>query len=984
MADRSWPPSEVTARRLSEDYPDIGVLRAAIPGLILRHNLYGIDIDGRCTQIASLALWMRAHRAYSDFGFVRAERPRICKTNVVIAEPMPGELGFRAEFIRTLDAPLGRLVDCVFQTMELVGEAGLLLKLEDSIHAAIRENYPESGDLFRIADTEKWKKAEESLLAALHAYAEGAQNGVGYRRRLFAEDAVRGLGPIDLCRTRYDVVLMNPPFGLMPDDLYERLRHDYPEAYYDLAVAFMARGLELLTADGKCGAITTRAFLTVTDAEKFRQHIAIPSLSHLADLGSGVMDGAAVDASAQVLSRDIGDRIWFFDLRATVDKPAALENLATAALEDVRRVVVSRQSFARIPQYRMAYDAVAKLATVFAVTEGIDPVACDARIGASTFEDERFLRARWEVPPTSIGVVWKTVSRTAEEFSLYYYPTKIVTKWNGTGKELCARNEIVNGQTAQARQGSSFYDRQGLVFSRRSSPSIAIRVHPSGASFASNSGVLIPRSGTSPLLLSAVVNSVVARAAVNSLSNRDSYTVGHIRALKWPAMLKEDESRLVNCAATIMVGKVSAFEVDEGDPWFTGALFRIGISPEIAFESYLCETQRAVANMQAAAAEIDAIVAAAYGVQDYDTLGAAFKVASNDVVSPARLFSLPFEEWLRRAYVFAIGVAFGRWNIDSSRTSGGAEKALSVFSELPIQPVLSSNNNAPAILVDDPGQPADIETAVLSVSESMWPDIDRSSALPLPKGYSHLRGWLREDAFGSCIAFQSTGKRSAPLYWQLGVGSGEFSVWIYYHRLTKDTLYTVLNDYVTPRLRHEERQLTSKAQAAGPAPTAVQRKEIAAQQIQVEELRAFRDEMVRVAPMWNPNLNDGVIVNFAPLWRLVQQHRAWQRQCKDCWDSLAEGQFDWAHLSMHLWPERVIPKCAEDRSLAIAHGLEDVFWFEDSNGKWQPRKVDRPTIDSLIKERTSPAVKDALQSLMGAANSTTKGTGRRSGRRSAD
>jgi hypothetical protein len=96
----------------------------------------------------------------------------------------------------------------------------------------------------------------------------------------------------------------------------------------------------------------------------------------------------------------------------------------------------------------------------------------------------------------------------------------------------------------------------------------------------------------------------------------------------------------------------------------------------------------------------------------------------------------------------------------------------------------------------------------------------------------------------------------------------------------------------------------------------------------VEELRAFLDEVKRVAPLWNPNLDDGVIINFAPLWRLVPQNKAWQKELKSTWDALCEGKYDWAHLAMHLWPERVVPKCAKDRSLAIAHGLEDVFWVE--------------------------------------------------------
>ncbi len=108
----------------------------------------------------------------------------------------------------------------------------------------------------------------------------------------------------------------------------------------------------------------------------------------------------------------------------------------------------------------------------------------------------------------------------------------------------------------------------------------------------------------------------------------------------------------------------------------------------------------------------------------------------------------------------------------------------------------------------------------------------------------------------------------------------------------------------------------------------------------------------------------GFIINFAPLWCLVPQHRTWQKECRKCWDKLVAGDYDWAYLAMHLWPERVVPKCAKDRSLAIAHGLEHVFWEENDDGKWQPHKMPQQEIDQLIAERTSAAVKDALKGLL--------------------
>jgi len=125
-----------------------------------------------------------------------------------------------------------------------------------------------------------------------------------------------------------------------------------------------------------------------------------------------------------------------------------------------------------------------------------------------------------------------------------------------------------------------------------------------------------------------------------------------------------------------------------------------------------------------------------------------------------------------------------------------------------------------------------------------------------------------------------------------------------------------------------------------------------------------------VAHLWRPSLGDGVVLTMAPLWRLVPQHKSWQKELKSKWDELAAGKYDWAHLAMHLWPERVIPKCADDRSLAIAHGLEETFWFEDEEGKWKPSKKPQKPIADLVRERTSTAVKAALKSLLDAPEPT--------------
>lgn len=180
--------------------------------------------------------------------------------------------------------------------------------------------------------------------------------------------------------------------------------------------------------------------------------------------------------------------------------------------------------------------------------------------------------------------------------------------------------------------------------------------------------------------------------------------------------------------------------------------------------------------------------------------------------------------------------------------------------------------------------------------------------------------------------------------------------------MTGDSLFQILHDIVGPKVAFEDQRLTQLRQDAGPAPTASQRRAVDQQAGFVDELRELAETIEAVAPLWAPDLNDGIVIVLAPLWRLFAHHRAWSKELKGHWTKLAAGDYDWAQLAMHLWPERVIPKCAEDRSLAIAHGLEDVFWVQDDSGseKWQARKFPTTPADQLIAQRQDPAVAAAL------------------------
>ncbi|MBI5606695.1 MAG: hypothetical protein HY879_25475 [Deltaproteobacteria bacterium] len=89
----------------------------------------------------------------------------------------------------------------------------------------------------------------------------------------------------------------------------------------------------------------------------------------------------------------------------------------------------------------------------------------------------------------------------------------------------------------------------------------------------------------------------------------------------------------------------------------------------------------------------------------------------------------------------------------------------------------------------------------------------------------------------------------------------------------------------------------------------------------ISELHDFANKLRRVANLHlDFDLNDGVILNIAPLWELVP----W-KEPKKYWEELQEGKYDWSYIAYHLWPDRVKELCKKDRSMAIAHGLEDIY-----------------------------------------------------------
>src|SRR5690606_28046867 len=122
----------------------------------------------------------------------------------------------------------------------------------------VKRDSPGLFDFGDFTDEMFLDRADEEIVEALQKYAEKASNGRGFRKRLFADDAARGFSFVDMCSKKYEVVLMNPPFGNGTEQNLGYLVSHYPISKKNLYIAFIERATQICAQFGRVGSITDR------------------------------------------------------------------------------------------------------------------------------------------------------------------------------------------------------------------------------------------------------------------------------------------------------------------------------------------------------------------------------------------------------------------------------------------------------------------------------------------------------------------------------------------------------------------------------------------------------------------------------------------------------------------------------------------------------------------------------------------------------
>lgn len=934
----------------------------AIPAAIIANNIFGIDIDLRAVQLSALALYLKA----------KSLNPKavITESHLACAElQLPDDAKLEV-FLQSCKFTLPvyeRIIRKLWSTMRGgsgIG-AGSLLPLEGSITLEVeRERRSHLTSLQRFEDLaeapqelartnawgpEFWDVLGDQIVMAFNSFAD-EQAAAGADESYFVGEAGKGMRLLDIMRRKYDCVFTNPPYMTrrnMQEPLASFLEANYPHAKSDFYTAFIERCLELTKDYGRFGLLTIHSFMFVSSYEKFREEIstqaAIESGCHLGPRSEFEISNPNAQGFVAFTCRKGSDDVklynpddswygtWYRLIKAEgKEKRNLFEKQLAGQTEGV--YVYQQADFNSIPSSPWVYWITSGLRRLFVDLPKLGETA-PPKHGMTTGDNLRFLRFWWEVSNKLIG--FGCISREEAQncgkkwfpymkgggFQRWYGNQEYVLNFLLNGSELLGARE--DGTAPGHRHDNPvFYFRLGVTYPRITSGRFSTRVSPNGFIFDVNGPCAFPENVFQVL---GILNSSAARYALGQINPTVSFQVGDLARLPIPTQSSKQLENLVERAISLAMKNSTE---DETTFDFIAPPWSCSLN-DTSTELFLRDD--ALADVEKA---IDEEVYRLYSISDEDRKAIEAELSDPKALEGSNSNSdsnndyIDDEELARPWISYAVGIVMGRFSPDISGALGQGR-----FSP-PVAAQLRSLADNDGVATLDEGHQDDLAAKVWNALETALGESGASEVVSTALGDGHpeplLRRYLERDFWK--IHLQQYRKR--PVYWLLQSPAKSFSVYVFHERATRDTLPLIMGTrYVSGKInqlknRMDEMQMEKKT-AEGRARKLLE-KDLEDLETKLLDLEAFEAAIRRVLGQknergetvgWAPELDDGVILNLAPLRELMP---SWKEPEK-FWRELEEGKYDWSYTAMRYWPDRVGEKCKKNRSYAIAHGRTELY-----------------------------------------------------------
>jgi len=273
-----------------EARPDYSITK--IITYIIRRNLYGIDINRRPAQLSALALYIMAKRTLKERAFNEFSSFKMPPVNIICCDiRTPSDENKILLLQRIKDVRVKKIIKDIINQFNNADELGTLINIKElqkeinqlsktkqkTLDAFSDDGNNESINLVKIIDEDIFSSAEQDI--GLQIFGSQTRKALTLARALMRS---------------YDIIVGNPPFGLMIDSTKETLRRSFPNSHGDLVSSFIEQSLRLSRKNGYIGMVSDFSFLHLPKFEKFRSNILLPKsyIQYLLVTGLGALPDA--------------------------------------------------------------------------------------------------------------------------------------------------------------------------------------------------------------------------------------------------------------------------------------------------------------------------------------------------------------------------------------------------------------------------------------------------------------------------------------------------------------------------------------------------------------------------------------------------------------------------------------------------------------------------------------------------------------------
>ena len=903
-----------------------------IAARVAANNLFGIDIDARAVQIAGLALLIKT--------WTLQPKARVSDLNLACANVELISGGRLDAFINQakFTHPIyERILRNLSARMKDSDQMGSLLRLEKFLEQLItEERLTAEADTqfhlsFRGLDADQFKTREgieeffgilsEQVLRHLDDFVR-ASRATGADAGHFVSEAAKGLRYLRLVSRHHDVVATNPPYMSrrnMSAVMAQHLDEHYSEAKGDLYAAFIARCVELAGPLGKVAMVTQQSFMFISSYEglrkKLRSAVAIETMAHLGPKAFPNITGEKVNITAFVLRREPDDE----RRQEQVGHYFRVVKAADAAAKHslfIERLHKFRESSSADDVYscrQEAFDAVAGSPWLYWINEGVRELfrtypnlgsISAPRAGMHGGDLFRFGRFWWEIGARNVG---RGIRTKEEAFSskkkwFPYMKGGEERRWYGNQEWVVTFDEPhyrILSECGNKLPSREYYFKAGVTWTEISSGRFCCRLSPGGFIFDAKGSTCFTEH---PFWVLPLLSSRFADYCFQLLNPTVSVQAGDIARLPVPSKRSKELEDLATEAVRVMRSLSVEDETtyDFVSPCWNTSL-QLSLEGLSAKAASLMEIERA----------LDVSIFDLYALSQVDR-----QIIEQEVEEvPSLSLSDPIAlttSWIS----YAFGAVLGRYEIGKQNGFGCGNFTPEAVAA--IRNLIDSDG----MMASDLTHPQDIAKRVLACLELMQGRSDahttiRTAAEDDRDPEDLLRDWIDRDFWK--YHYQLYRKR--PVYWPLQSPKKKFIAWVFHERFSKDTLFRVRDLFVQVKINWLNGRINDLKPKSASSDTRERRaaeKEISRLSDVLDDVEEFAERIERViARGYTPHIDDGVLLNAAPLWELLP---AWP-ETKKAWQALEAGDYDWAQQAMEYWPERVKEACRTNKSFAIAHGL---------------------------------------------------------------